>query len=93
MKKLLALLIVFLAAVGMAWGQTTSGDLAGTVMDSTGAVIPDASIVITNINTGVTRNTKGSATGEVHISNLLPGSYDLTASAPGFAAIRGCRPT
>ncbi|MEO8735907.1 MAG: carboxypeptidase regulatory-like domain-containing protein [Edaphobacter sp.] len=82
-----------MSVVGMAWGQTTSGDLAGTVVDATGAVIPNAAIVVTNENTGVIRNATGSATGEVHVANLLPGNYDLTASSPGFANynIKGLR--
>jgi hypothetical protein len=85
MKKVLGLAMVLLMAGVVAFGQTTSGDLAGTVVDATGAVIPGASITVTNVNTGVTTNTTGTATGEVHVSNLLPGSYDLTASAQGFA--------
>jgi len=85
MKRLLGL-IAMLLLVGMAVGQTTSGDVAGTVVDATGAAIPNAAIVVTNVNTGVAKNVTGSSTGEVHVSSLLPGTYDLVASAPGFAS-------
>ncbi|MEK7407291.1 MAG: hypothetical protein AAB225_19625, partial [Acidobacteriota bacterium] len=55
MRKLawLAALIVTLAI----WAQDTTGRAVGTVTDPTGAVVPDVKIVVTNVNTGVTRET------------------------------------
>jgi hypothetical protein len=79
------LLAVLLLMTGVVLGQATSGDLAGTVVDATGAVIPSATVVVTNVNTGVSTTTKGSASGEVRLSNLLPGDYNITVTAEGFS--------
>ncbi|HWZ49969.1 MAG TPA: carboxypeptidase regulatory-like domain-containing protein [Granulicella sp.] len=64
--------------------QTTSGDLVGSVKDATGAVVANATIVITSESTGVVSSVQGSATGEFRASNLLPAKYDLVFSAAGF---------
>jgi Carboxypeptidase regulatory-like domain len=72
--------------VGISFGQTTSGDLTGTVVDSTGALIANPSVVVTNVETGVSTTTAGTSGGEIRVSNLPPGNYNVTATAPGFAS-------
>jgi hypothetical protein len=69
-----------------ALAQATSGDLTGTVVDATGAVIPNVDVVITNVETGVSKSAKGSSSGDIRVSNLLPGTYNIVVSAPGFAS-------
>src|SRR5882757_4746661 len=69
----------------LAFGQATSGDFAGTVMDFTSAVIPNAIVVAKNEGTGVVYTAKASASGEVRIANLPPGAYDITVTASGFS--------
>ena len=81
-SKTFAVLLFF---AGMAWCQVTSGDLTGKVSDATGAVIADATVEVTNVETGVMTTTKTSASGDILISNLLPGNYNVSASAQGFA--------
>ncbi len=68
-----------------AWGQATSGDIAGTVVDKSGAVIPNAAVTAKNEATGVSATVQATKVGDFHIPNLLPGSYDVSASASGFA--------
>jgi len=80
--KTFAVLLFF---AGMAWSQATSGDLTGKVSDATGAIIADATVEVTNVETGVTTTIKTSSSGEILISNLLPGNYNVSASAQGFA--------
>ncbi|MGH7489091.1 MAG: carboxypeptidase-like regulatory domain-containing protein, partial [bacterium] len=65
--------------------QAISGDVVGTVLDASGSVVPNPTIKVINAATGVGTEVKGGARGEYRISNLPPGSYDLTASATGFA--------
>jgi hypothetical protein len=57
----------------------------GTVVDSTGAVIPDATIKVTDTKTGVEREVTSDAEGDYFISNLLPSTYDLVARKAQFA--------
>jgi len=69
---------------GVTFAQTTSGDLVGTVRDPSGAVIPNATITVTNEATGVAVSLKSGDSGEFRASNLLPGKYDLAVSSSGF---------
>lgn len=85
MKRLIGLLVVLLCAVGIGFGQATSGNLVGTVKDTTGAVIPNANVVAVNEDTGASYSAKTDASGNLSIPNLPYGNYDVTASAAGFS--------
>src|ERR1051326_2704088 len=63
----------------------TSGDLVGTVVDNTGALVPNVSITATNQATNVKTTTTTNASGEYRFTNLPVGSYTLSASAQGFS--------
>jgi hypothetical protein len=86
MRRLSALLTTLVLALtaGFTFAQTTSGDLVGTVKDSTGAVVSDATVTVTNEATRVAVAVKAGTGGEFRASNLLPGDYDLVVSSPGF---------
>ncbi|WP_158942296.1 carboxypeptidase regulatory-like domain-containing protein [Granulicella sp. S190] len=75
---------ITMAFIGAALGQTTSGDLVGTVKDPSGAIIANATIVVTNVDTGVATTEKAGTSGEFRVGNLLPGKYDLVVSSSGF---------
>jgi len=62
----------------------TSGDIAGTVEDSSGAVIPGADVKAINTGTDAVNEVFTGAAGDYRISLLQPGSYKLTVSAAGF---------
>src|SRR6185437_4789371 len=66
-------------------GQSTSGDLTGTIYDATGATIPSAEITATNTATDIQVSTTASSSGQYRLSNLLVGTYNLSVSASGFA--------
>lgn len=81
----LTLLVCFFASdAGRAYGQTFTSSLSGVVSDPQGAVIPDAEVQIKSQATGDLRQTKTGADGSYVISNLLPGSYEVTVKAEGF---------
>ena len=65
-------------------GQIVGATIAGTVMDSSGAVTPGVKIAITNVATGITQNAVTNGAGFYTAPNLIPGHYQLTAAAPGF---------
>ena len=75
-------LMTFMA--GVAYGQAISGNIAGTVVDSSGAAVRNADINITNLGTGVSANTTTGSTGEYRFDNLLAGFYKITVKASGF---------
>src|SRR5579884_2910229 len=62
----------------------TTGSIAGTVKDPTGAVVPGASIVVTNTAQGVQTKTTSDAKGAYTFPSLPVGTYDLKASITGF---------
>ncbi len=81
-----ALTIAFLAfATGAAFGQGSSGTVAGVVTDPSGAVVPGASVVISNAVSGYNRSTTSDATGHFRFFNLPLNPYSVSGSAPGFA--------
>jgi hypothetical protein len=61
--------------------------LNGTVTDPSGAVVPNASIVVTNQGTGANRATVSDAQGHYEFDQLPPGQYKIDARASGFAAV------
>lgn len=86
--SLLALISALVMTIGLipqrGFAQATSGNLTGVVTDSTGAVVPNAIVTVTNIDTGVQTVSKTNANGEYLISNLLPGPYKLSVNGGGL---------
>ncbi len=79
------LLIACLAVVPSAtFAQTFYGTVVGSVQDSTGAVIPGASVTLTNLATGEQRVQETEASGLYRFVNLIPGQYRLEARSEGF---------
>lgn len=64
--------------------QTLYGSLVGTITDPSGAVVPNASVVATNVGTGQTRQDTSDQSGRYNIVNLQPGTYTVDVTAPGF---------
>ncbi len=78
----LVMTMVFLCAVN-AFGQF-SANLQGTVKDGTGAVVPNASILVTNTETGVSATIVSNGSGQYRANSLSPGHYRLHVTAAGF---------
>jgi Carboxypeptidase regulatory-like domain/TonB dependent receptor-like, beta-barrel len=71
-------------AVCPLYGQTTTGDILGTVRDQTGAVVPGATITLTNMETNVSAEAVSDDAGNYVLARLRPGRYRLTAQVTGF---------
>ncbi len=81
-----ALLVVLFLSAHAAFGQAQSNaaDIQGTVRDSTGAVVPNATVTARNPNTNVTRNATSNDEGLYRIINIPPGDYEITVEAASF---------
>src|SRR6266699_2868793 len=82
--------ILVIAAISIwgtcqAYAQVAGGTLTGTVKDSSGAVIPNAQVVIMDVATGVTRTVSPGGAGLYTAPNLLPGTYEVRVTATGFS--------
>jgi hypothetical protein len=75
--------LMLLAAVPAANAQNT-GQIAGTIKDSSGGVLPGVTVTITNVGTGITRNTVTDEHGAFVVTNLPVGSYSVSAELQGF---------
>src|ERR1700736_5331190 len=82
---LLVGLLLFLAGASQANAQVVGGTILGTITDPSGGVVPRAQILIRNVANGTTRDVETDAAGFYAAPNLLPGIYEVTASAAGFA--------
>src|SRR5271163_2153913 len=67
--------------------QVSGATLSGLVTDASGAAVPNANVAIKNVATGVVRAVESNGDGFYTAPNLLPSTYDVTASAPGFTTI------
>ncbi len=88
--KTLWLAILLISIVVLApWhglAQLSSASLNGTVKDPQGAVVSNATLVLTNVGTSVKNTTASNQDGAYTFVNLTPGQYTLEASAPGFSS-------
>ncbi len=71
-------------ATGSLMAQGLTGQISGTVNDSSGSAVVGAETVLLNQGTGQTRRMASDQSGSFLFAQLLPGSYTLTISAPGF---------
>jgi len=93
MKPALSLSSLLLLAACAAFtaplrAQFPLGALRGAVQDSSGERIAGAVISVTNSDKSLTRAVQSDTQGEFRIEDLLPGAYQLTASAGGFGTAR-----
>ena len=75
--------LILLLASSTAHAQ--NAQVSGTLKDSTGGVLPGATITAKNVDTGLTRTAVTSVTGEFRVPSLPPGTYSVTAELAGFS--------
>jgi hypothetical protein len=92
MKKLVVgtwvlclLMVGMFSCAGVLFAQSTRGELAGSVTDASGAVIPGAKIVALNTDTGARSETTATSAGTYRFTELSVGRYSVTVSAEGFS--------
>jgi hypothetical protein len=84
--SLTLLLSVLLLCPRSGFAQASSG-ITGTVLDQSGAVIPDAQVTITDEGTGTTSKTTSSSAGTFSVTGLTPGKYDVRVERTGFKTL------
>src|ERR1700733_5873175 len=80
----LGIVILYLLMVGSAIAQSDRGTIAGSVLDSSGAAVGGASIMITGADTGNTYKTASTAEGVYRVADIQTGRYNIRVQAPGF---------
>lgn len=83
-KNTTILLVVLFAAAAVLRAQTSTGEVNGTVTDSSGGAISGAAVKLTNQGTDVTKASQTNADGYFFFINVLPGWYVLTVEKQGF---------
>ena len=81
--RVLAVVFQGLIVAALAFGQAT-GRIGGTVVDKTGAVVPGATVQLTNNQTGLTRTVESNQDGIFEFPDLPIGEYQLVVSKQGF---------
>ena len=87
MKTLKVVLALF-AMVAALYGQSTVGRISGTVVDTSGAAIPGASVTISNPVTGFKQEVLTQETGLFVFPSLPPGTYNAEVALAGFSGVR-----
>ncbi len=80
--------LMIVAGAGAAFGQSTSGSVSGTVTDPGGALVPGATVEISNPVSGYSRKAVTDPSGDYRFSNLPFDEYTVTVSDPSFATSR-----
>src|SRR5438046_1161638 len=83
-NRALASLLVFVMAVGVAFAQTETGQITGTVIDQNGAAVAGATVTAKSPDTGFTRVTTTTGTGAYTLANITAGKYNVSVEATGF---------
>lgn len=85
--------LMILCAQPLVWGQSYTAAVRGVVTDPTGASVPRASVVVTDVDRNVQHRTVTDEAGRYVVPALPPGNYSLTVEAPGFKKyVRGAFP-
>src|SRR5207248_554453 len=89
LRKLLAFTVVFVLgfALHTARAQSVYGTIAGTITDSSGAAIANATVTLTNLGTGEKHTMEASPSGQYTFVNILPGRYRVEGEKSGFKKV------
>src|ERR1700740_2160206 len=74
-----------LCMMGISYGQSTnSGDIRGSVTDSSGALVPGVTVTVLNVDTGVSKDFVTNHDGLYDTSSIVTGRYQITFTKDGF---------
>jgi hypothetical protein len=84
-RRLLQLIVALLVCTSLASAQTPSGEISGTVVDSSGSVLPGVRVTLTNAATNAIRLTQSNESGVYVFPAVPPGTYNLKVELEGFS--------
>src|SRR6266576_2199505 len=83
----ISVLYLLLISPGLRAQSTTDGAIAGTVTDTSGAAVPNASVTVTNKGTNLAQGVATDESGYFRVAKLQPGSYTMKVEALGLAPL------
>jgi len=93
-RLLLPVILCLITFVPFSFSQTAvDGAIGGTVLDTTGAVVPNASVTVHNNGTNAEQTVTSDASGYFRVLHLQPGDYNVTVAASGFNTYRSVHTT
>jgi hypothetical protein len=81
----LLVLLFAVATVPRTMAQAVYGSIVGTVTDNTGALVPNATLVVTDVSKGTSQTVQSNESGNYSVSRLIPDTYTVKATATGFS--------
>src|SRR4051794_16525390 len=87
--RYLSIAAAILLFIATASAQSDRGTISGAVLDSSGAAVPNAEVVLTNAETRVVTRGAANEVGLYTLSNVPLGKYELRVTATGFKAYQG----
>ena len=85
--RLLSVGVCLLAICASVFGQSDRGTITGTVLDPTGAAVPNARVTVTNVDTAASVTSVTTSAGDYTVPSLTAGAYSITVEAAGFRRI------
>ncbi len=86
---LFLLLVVSLMGITSAWAQSaSSGTIGGAITDPSGAVVPGATVTLTDTATNTSRSATTNSSGRYFFADVAPGTYSLTVAKAGFSTTK-----
>jgi hypothetical protein len=87
-RRRVLVLCLLLCTAGLAFSQSTnSGDIRGTVIDSSGAVVAGVAVTVLNLDTGATKDLVTNSDGLYDTASILPGNYRVSFKKDGFGTL------
>jgi hypothetical protein len=84
LRRISVLVVLLALAGGIAYSQAVNATLLGTVTDVSGAIVPNAKVLVTEVNTGVSRSGQSNESGNYTFPDMPPGQYSVTVESSGF---------
>jgi hypothetical protein len=85
MRKVSVKILLFLCVIAaQGYGQNITGSMSGRILDPTGAAVPNANVMASEVARKTSIKTVTTTQGDFSLAGLLPGNYTVTVEAPGF---------